>query len=181
MAHQQDDGDHQPRGNDASTDQNSFEPRTWCFLFFRCAITRTCGSDGARTRSSTTFGSASGRGIAEIAEIVLGDLRRARQDAAPGQPRRRTDPGAGPPSSLLGRTAGELGLGPCLAGHSPRHRGRRLSRRVGTAGRCGRTTFRQGGRAATSSWWLADVSRPLRDEERQAWQRLIRVIGPRDQ
>src|SRR5262249_35478825 len=24
---------------------------------------------------------------------------------------------------------------------------------------------------------LADVSRPLRDEERQAWQRLIRVIG----
>ena len=24
---------------------------------------------------------------------------------------------------------------------------------------------------------LTDVSRPLRDEERQAWQRLIRVLG----
>jgi signal transduction histidine kinase len=39
-----------------------------------------------------------------------------------------------------------------------------------------RTTFRQGGRPH-QLLVLADVSRPLRDEERQAWQRLIRVIG----
>jgi nitrogen fixation/metabolism regulation signal transduction histidine kinase len=39
-----------------------------------------------------------------------------------------------------------------------------------------RTTFRQEGRAH-QLLVLADVSRPLRDEERQAWQRLIRVIG----
>jgi len=39
-----------------------------------------------------------------------------------------------------------------------------------------RTTFRQGG-VPHQLLVLADVSRPLRDEERQAWQRLIRVIG----
>ena len=39
-----------------------------------------------------------------------------------------------------------------------------------------RTTFRQGG-LPHELLVLADVSRPLRDEERQAWQRLIRVIG----
>ena len=39
-----------------------------------------------------------------------------------------------------------------------------------------RTTFRQEGRPH-QLLVLADVSRPLRDEERQAWQRLIRVIG----
>jgi len=58
------------------------------------------------------------------------------------------------------RTAGELGLGPCLAGHSPRHRRRRLSRRVGTL-EVRRTTFRQGGRPH-QLLVLADVSRPLR-------------------
>ena len=40
--------------------------------------------------------------------------------------------------------------------------------------------FRQGGRPI-ELLVLADVSRPLRDEERQAWQRLIRVHRPRDQ
>ena len=39
-----------------------------------------------------------------------------------------------------------------------------------------RTRFRQQGRPH-QLLVLADVSRPLRDEERQAWQRLIRVIG----
>jgi len=39
-----------------------------------------------------------------------------------------------------------------------------------------RTTFRQDG-VPHQLLVLADVSRPLRDEERQAWQRLIRVIG----
>ena len=56
------------------------------------------------------------------------------------------------------------------------HRGHRVSRAPRAAGRCGRTTFRQEGRPH-QLLVLADVSRPLRDEERQAWQRLIRVIG----
>jgi two-component system nitrogen regulation sensor histidine kinase NtrY len=82
---------------------------------------------------------------------------------------------AQPAEQLLGRTAGELGLATCLAGHSPRIEDVAFP---GGAGRyeVRRTTFRQGGRPHRLLV-LADVSRPLRDEERQAWQRLIRVIG----
>ena len=39
-----------------------------------------------------------------------------------------------------------------------------------------RTTFRLGG-LPHELLVLSDVSRPLREQERQAWQRLIRVIG----
>ena len=57
---------------------------------------------------------------------------------------------------------------------------RRSSRRdfPGGAGRweIRRSVFRQGG-APHRLLVLADVSRPLREEERQAWQRLIRVLG----
>jgi len=76
---------------------------------------------------------------------------------------------------LLGRTAAELGLRSCLAGHSPRIEDGTFA---GGSGRyeVRRTTFRQDGRPH-QLLVLADVSRPLRDEERQAWQRLIRVIG----
>jgi nitrogen fixation/metabolism regulation signal transduction histidine kinase len=82
---------------------------------------------------------------------------------------------AQPAEQLLGRTATELGLGACLAGHSPRIEDVAFP---GASGRweVRRTTFRQGGRPH-QLLVLADVSRPLRDEERQAWQRLIRVIG----
>jgi nitrogen fixation/metabolism regulation signal transduction histidine kinase len=82
---------------------------------------------------------------------------------------------AQPAEQLLGRTAGELGLGACLAGQSPRIEDVAFP---GASGRweVRRTTFRQGGRPH-QLLVLADVSRPLRDEERQAWQRLIRVIG----
>jgi two-component system nitrogen regulation sensor histidine kinase NtrY len=82
---------------------------------------------------------------------------------------------AQPAEQLLGRTAEELGLATCLAGHSPRIEDVTFP---GGAGRyeVRRTTFRQGGRPH-QLLVLADVSRPLRDEERQAWQRLIRVIG----
>ena len=82
---------------------------------------------------------------------------------------------AQPAEQLLGRTAGEIGLGPCLAGQSPRIADVAFP---GASGRweVRRTTFRQGGRPH-QLLVLADVSRPLRDEERQAWQRLIRVIG----
>jgi two-component system, NtrC family, nitrogen regulation sensor histidine kinase NtrY len=82
---------------------------------------------------------------------------------------------AQPAEQLLGRTADELGLRPCLIGHSPRIEDVVFP---GGSGRyeVRRTTFRQGGRPH-QLLVLADVSRPLRDEERQAWQRLIRVMG----
>jgi nitrogen fixation/metabolism regulation signal transduction histidine kinase len=82
---------------------------------------------------------------------------------------------AQPAEQLLGRTADELGLRPCLIGHSPRIEDVVFP---GGSGRyeVRRTTFRQGG-LPHQLLVLSDVSRPLRDEERQAWQRLIRVIG----
>jgi nitrogen fixation/metabolism regulation signal transduction histidine kinase len=82
---------------------------------------------------------------------------------------------AQPAEQLLGRTAAELELRTCLDGVSPRIEDVVFP---GGAGRyeVRRTTFRQGGRPH-QLLVLADVSRPLRDEERQAWQRLIRVIG----
>src|SRR5262245_7041590 len=82
---------------------------------------------------------------------------------------------AQPAEQLLGRTSGALGLAGCLEGPSPRIADVAFP---GGAGRyeVRRTTFRQDGRPH-QLLVLADVSRPLRDEERQAWQRLIRVIG----
>jgi nitrogen fixation/metabolism regulation signal transduction histidine kinase len=76
---------------------------------------------------------------------------------------------------MLGRPADDLGLQACLEGPSPRIVDLSFP---GGAGRfeVRRTTFRQEGRPH-QLLVLADVSRPLRDEERQAWQRLIRVIG----
>jgi len=76
---------------------------------------------------------------------------------------------------LLGDAADELGVAGCLDGPSPRIADLSFP---GGAGRyeVRRTTFREEGRPH-QLLVLADVSRPLRDEERQAWQRLIRVIG----
>ena len=51
-----------------------------------------------------------------------------------------------------------------------------LPRRRRAAGRCGARQFWQGG-PPHELLVLADVSQPLREQERQAWQRLIRVIG----
>jgi nitrogen fixation/metabolism regulation signal transduction histidine kinase len=80
-----------------------------------------------------------------------------------------------PAEALLGRSASELGLAACLDGATPRIEDVSFP---GATGRweMRRTTFRQEGRPH-QLLVLADVSRPLRDEERQAWQRLIRVIG----
>jgi nitrogen fixation/metabolism regulation signal transduction histidine kinase len=82
---------------------------------------------------------------------------------------------AQPAERLLGRRADELGLQECLHGDAPRvlelefpaARGRWEVRRG---------SFRQGG-LPHQFIVLADVSRTLRQEERQAWQRLIRVLG----
>jgi nitrogen fixation/metabolism regulation signal transduction histidine kinase len=80
-----------------------------------------------------------------------------------------------PAENLLGRTADDIGLATCLRGSSPRIEDVAFP---GGSGRyeVRRTTFRQEG-LPHQLLVLADVSRPLRDEERQAWQRLIRVIG----
>lgn len=76
---------------------------------------------------------------------------------------------------LVGRSAAELGLLECLQGESARTLQKTFP---GGAGRWGfrRSVFRQGGKPH-SLLVLADLSRALREEERQAWQRLVRVLG----
>ena len=76
---------------------------------------------------------------------------------------------------MLGRTAEELSLMEWF-GEAPRVV--EITPPGGGAGRweVRRTTFRLGG-LPHDLLVLADVSRPLREQERQAWQRLIRVIG----
>jgi len=82
---------------------------------------------------------------------------------------------ARPAEQLLGRTAAELGLGEWLEGESARTAALNLP---GSTGRWGirRGSFRQEGRPH-QLLVLTDLSRALRDEERQAWQRIVRVIG----
>jgi two-component system nitrogen regulation sensor histidine kinase NtrY len=76
--------------------------------------------------------------------------------------------------SLAGRTAEELGLLPALQ----TSRGVRDINFPGGSGRweARRRKFWQGGQPH-EMLVLADVSQPLREQERQAWRRLIRVIG----
>jgi nitrogen fixation/metabolism regulation signal transduction histidine kinase len=76
---------------------------------------------------------------------------------------------------MLGRTADELSLSDWF-GDAPRVVD--ISPPGGGPGRweVRKTTFRLGG-LPHDLLVLSDVSRPLREQERQAWQRLIRVIG----
>lgn len=76
---------------------------------------------------------------------------------------------------MLGRTAEELGVTDWF-GEAPRVVD--IATTGGAAGRweVRRTTFRLGG-LPHDLLVLSDVSRPLREQERQAWQRLIRVLG----
>ncbi|HEY2798025.1 MAG TPA: ATP-binding protein [Thermoanaerobaculia bacterium] len=80
-----------------------------------------------------------------------------------------------PEPRLLGLSAEELGLAPFLAPDTAQILDASFP---GAAGRweVRKSTFRQGG-VPHQLLVLADVSRPLREEERQAWQRLIRVLG----
>ena len=75
---------------------------------------------------------------------------------------------------LLGRSAVELGVTDWF-GEAPRVVDLAVPGGVGRW-EVRRTTFRLGGQQH-DLLVLSDVSRPLREEERQAWQRLIRVIG----
>ncbi|HEY0702414.1 MAG TPA: ATP-binding protein [Candidatus Acidoferrales bacterium] len=80
-----------------------------------------------------------------------------------------------PEERLLGRTAEELGLASCLDGETPR------IEQMDFPGKSGRWEIHRG--SFREAGWphqllvISDLSRALRDEERQAWQRLIRVIG----
>jgi len=82
---------------------------------------------------------------------------------------------ARPSERLIGFTAGELGLASCLEGEPARTVELAFP---GGAGRWGlrRGCFRQDG-LPHDLIVLSDLSRALREEERQAWQRLIRVLG----
>jgi PAS domain S-box-containing protein len=80
-----------------------------------------------------------------------------------------------PSERAIGRSAEAIGLADCLHGDSERAFEKELMPGV-TRWQLRRTTFRQGGQPHQLVV-LADLSRALRDEERIAWQRLIRVLG----
>ncbi|HYW70736.1 MAG TPA: ATP-binding protein [Pyrinomonadaceae bacterium] len=84
---------------------------------------------------------------------------------------------AHPATRLLGRTSDELGLAGCLESHDHGPYMMQMSF-PGGAGRweirCG--TFREGG-MQHQLLMLTDLSKTLREEERSAWQRLLRVLG----
>lgn len=77
-------------------------------------------------------------------------------------------------ASVLGQSATQLGLERCISGENETL----VSLAFGAGARwfVRRSTFRQQGVPHTLVV-LSDVSRALREEERRAWQRLIRVIG----
>jgi len=80
-----------------------------------------------------------------------------------------------PIERLVGSDAAELGLADCLEGESARTVERDFP---GGSGRFGvrRTTVREGG-LPHELLVVANLSTALREEERLAWQRLIRVLG----
>jgi PAS domain S-box-containing protein len=82
---------------------------------------------------------------------------------------------AQPAERLLGRTAEQVGLADQLVGSTPRTMDITFA---GGAGRweVRRGSFRQDGRPHTLLV-LADVSKTLREEELQAWQRIVRVLS----
>ena len=85
---------------------------------------------------------------------------------------------AQPSARLLGRTVTELGLAACLE-RKNEHDGQTIQMVFpGGVGRWGvrRSTFREGG-LPHQLLVITDLSQTLREEERIAWQRLLRVLG----
>jgi len=80
-----------------------------------------------------------------------------------------------PMDKLLGRTSKELGLDACFDADQHEPLALNFS---GGSGRWGlrRSTFREQG-LPHELLVLTDLSRTLREEERRAWQRLVRVLG----
>lgn len=85
---------------------------------------------------------------------------------------------AQPSERVLGMTAVELGLVDCLEAPAPSILSMNFPGGGHGATRWGvhRSSFREGGKR-NRLLVLSDMSRPLREEELQAWQRLVRVIG----
>ena len=82
---------------------------------------------------------------------------------------------AKPAERILGRAAADIGLAECLEGEPARMLHLTFP---GGQGRWGmrRSEFREGGRPHQLIV-IADLSRTLREEELQAWQRIVRVLG----
>lgn len=80
-----------------------------------------------------------------------------------------------PSERLLGLTAEEIGVGDTLAGDVTQTVQRAFP---GAVGRWGihRSAFREGG-LPHQLLVVSDLTRPLREEELQAWQRIVRVLG----
>ena len=85
---------------------------------------------------------------------------------------------AQPAHRLLGLTSDELGLKECLEGQNEPHPYTASMVFPGGAGRWDirRGAFREGG-MRHELLVLTDLSQTLREEERSAWQRLLRVLG----
>ena len=82
---------------------------------------------------------------------------------------------SGPPERLLGSSAAELNLDGCLEGEPQQTFQMNFP---GGAGRWGmrRSTIREHG-LPLQLLVISDLTRPLREQELQAWQRLVRVLG----
>ena len=76
---------------------------------------------------------------------------------------------------LLGRRARDLRLDQCLEGETPRLLDRPFGRESGRL-ELRRSTFRRDGRPH-HLLVFADLTRSLREEEQQAWQRIVRVLS----
>lgn len=106
--------------------------------------------------------------IAVLAFSTQGELRVANRAAERllGQPSER----------VHGRTASFLGLAECLEGDTPRIVDLSLPGTGGGRWELRRRRFRQGG-LPFDLVMLTDIGRVLRTEERQVWQRLVRVLS----
>ncbi len=82
---------------------------------------------------------------------------------------------AQPSTRLIGRTADDLGLADGLEGEAASTFEHAFPGQTGRW-QCRHSTFREGG-LPHHLLVLSDLSKALREEERQAWQRLIRVLG----
>jgi nitrogen fixation/metabolism regulation signal transduction histidine kinase len=81
-----------------------------------------------------------------------------------------------PAERLLGRKADAIGLAECLDGEADRILGPSVLPRAYGRWSMRRTTFREEGRPHHLVVF-GDLSRPLREEQLKAWQRLVRVLG----
>jgi nitrogen fixation/metabolism regulation signal transduction histidine kinase len=108
----------------------------------------------------------------DVAVFAFDDQRRLALVNPAGERLLRED---GPPKRLLGRSAAELGL-TALLESDPQGRVDGILRGAAGPWELRRTPFRQDGR---EHWLvvLTDLQRVLREEERQAWMRLVRVLG----